>query len=159
MRSILFATVALSVIATGALADETLKFRSVYHVTAAQAQDIGDIDGHTMSLVRSSRLASFRDGSVAADNVVAGTDYIKGSGPFLAYGTLTLNDGSALWYKTNAMAAVQGTKTNLSGTITIVGGKGRFEGAKGDGSMAGARLQTLAAGAEIYVDVTLNIKK
>jgi hypothetical protein len=28
-----------------------------------------------------------------------------------------------------------------------------------DGSMTGARLQTLAAGAELYVDVTLNIKK
>jgi hypothetical protein len=142
-----------------AAADETLKYRSVYHVTAAQSQDVGDVDGHTMSLVRSSGLASFPDGSVGADNVVAGTDYIKGSGPFLAYGNLTLTDGSVLWYKTNAMAAVQGTKTNLSGTITIVGGKGRFEGAKGDGSMTGGRLQALGAGAEIYVDVMLKIKK
>jgi hypothetical protein len=79
-------------------------------------------------------LASFPDGSVKADNVVAGTDYTKGSGPFVAYDDLTLIDRSVLWYKTNAMAAVQGTRTNLrlSGTITIVGGKGRFEGAKGD---------------------------
>jgi hypothetical protein len=57
------------------------------------------------------------------------------------------------------MAAVRGTKTNFTGTITIVGGRGRFERAKGDGSITGERLQTLAAGAELYVDVTLNIKK
>jgi hypothetical protein len=49
VRYLLFPTAAQSVIVTGAFADETLKFRSVYHVTAAQAQDIGDIDGHMMS--------------------------------------------------------------------------------------------------------------
>ena len=79
-----------------AKADETLKYRSVYHITAAQAQDVGDVDGHTMSLVRVSGLASFLDGSVGADNIVSATDYVKGSGPFLVYGSLTLNDGSVI---------------------------------------------------------------
>jgi hypothetical protein len=64
-----------------------------------------------------------------------------------------------LWLKNNATAAVRGTKTNINGMITIVGGKGRFEGAKGDGSFTGGRFQALAASAEVCADVTLNIKK
>jgi hypothetical protein len=71
-----------------AKADETLKYRSVYHATEAQAQDIGDVDGHTMSLARVSSLASFADGSVGADNLVSAADYVKGSGPFLVYAAL-----------------------------------------------------------------------
>jgi hypothetical protein len=148
-----------AVFAMPAQADETLKYRSVYHVTEAQAQDVGDVEGHTMSLIRVSGLASFPDGSVGTDNLVSATDYVKGSGPFLVYGSLTLSDGSVFWYKTNGIAAVQGTTTNFTGTITIVRGKGRFERAKGDGSITGERLQILAAGAELYVDVTLNINK
>jgi hypothetical protein len=160
MRSIFLATAALSVIATSALADETLKYRSVYHVTAAQAQDIGDVDGHTMSLVRASGLASFRDGSVGTDYFVATTDYVKGSGPFSLYGGLTLNDGSVLWIKSIGAVVVEGAKTNNKGIITVLGGKGRFEGAKGDGSFTGERLQAqLGTGAEIYSDITINIKK
>jgi hypothetical protein len=143
-----------------AFADETLKYRSVYHITAAQAQDVGDVDGHTMSLVRAFGLASFSDGSVATDYFVSTTDYVKGSGPFLNYGGLAFNDGSVLWYKTNGAVVAEGTKTSNKGTITIFGGKGRFEGAKGDGTITGGRLQVqLGSGAELYSDVTLNIKK
>lgn len=76
-----------------ASADEILKFRSVYHVTALQAQGISDVNRRAMSLVRSSGLAPFPGGSVGADHAVAGTDYIKGSGPFAAYGDLTRIDG------------------------------------------------------------------
>jgi hypothetical protein len=86
-------------------------------------------------------------------------DYIKGSGPFVIYGGLTLADGSTLWYKTNGMSATQSAKANVKGTIAIVGGNGRFEGAKGDGTFAGARLHTTAAGVQVYADIMLNIKK
>jgi hypothetical protein len=148
-----------AIFAMPAKADETLKYRAVYHVLAAQSHDVGDVDGHTITLTHTSGLASFPDGSVATENIVGTVDYTKGSGQFVLYVVLTLNDGSVLWYKQNGMGTIQGTKSNLRGTITVVGGKGRFEGAKGDGSATGERLQTLAAGALIYSDITLNVKK
>jgi hypothetical protein len=52
-----------------------------------------------MFLTRYSGLASFPDGSVAADNFVATSDYVKGSGPYLLYSNITLIDGSILWLK------------------------------------------------------------
>jgi hypothetical protein len=71
----------------------------------------------------------------------------------------TFLDGSILWYKNSGTAAVQGSNTNFKGTITILGGKGRFEGAKGDGSTTGTRVTALSTGAQLYSDATLNIKK
>jgi hypothetical protein len=77
----------------------------------------------------------------------------------MAYGALTLNDGSVLRYKWNGTARVQGTQTNFKGDLTILGGKGRFKGAKGDGTLTGGRSQTIATGVGLYMDTTLNIKK
>jgi hypothetical protein len=44
------------------------------------------------------------------------------------------------------------------GAVTVLGGKGRFEGAKGDGTVSGARLLPLAAGADLYNDPIINVK-
>jgi hypothetical protein len=160
MKKLLMVAAALCAIPAAAFADETLKFRSVYHVTSVQSQDVGDIDGHTMSLARASGLASLPDGSVATDNFTATTDYVKGTGPFFLHGIITFSDGSALFYQSNGSVTVEGAKTDNKGTITILGGRGRFQGAKGDGSFAGQRLQAqLAGGAEIYSDFVINIKK
>jgi hypothetical protein len=145
MKKLLLITAALCAIPASAFADETLKFRSVYHVTFVQSQDVGDIDGHTMSVARASGLASLPDGSVATDNFTATTDYVKGLGPFLRHGIITFSDGSALFYQSNGSVTVDGAKTDNKGTITILGGKGRFQGAKGDGSFAGQRLQAQLA--------------
>jgi hypothetical protein len=78
---------------TSAAADETLKFRSVLHATFVQSQDVGDVDGHTMSLTRYSGLTSFPDGTTGTGYFVAVTDYIKGAGTFSVYNNLALNDG------------------------------------------------------------------
>src|SRR5215475_744495 len=47
-----------------ARADETLKFRTIVHATSVQSQDVGDVDGHLISVGRFSGLASFPDGTV-----------------------------------------------------------------------------------------------
>jgi hypothetical protein len=44
--------------------------------------------------------------------------------------------------------------------MTILGGKGRYEAAKGDGTAIGERVAPQpGVGAMIYNDITLNIKK
>jgi hypothetical protein len=142
-----------------AQADETLKFRATMHATSVQSQDIGDVDGHAASLGRFSGLATFPDGTVGTTYFVAATDYTKGAGTFSVYQTLTLNDGSVLWFKNTGTATVEGTTSLFKGTVTVLGGKGRFEGAKGDGTISGARLVPLATGADLYNDLVINVKK
>ena len=46
-----------------------------------------------------------------------------------------------------------------SHVISVLGGKGRFEGAKGGGTLSGGRLAPLATGADNYLDIVINVKK
>jgi hypothetical protein len=140
MKKLLIVTAALCAIPATAFADETLKFRTTVHALSVQSQDVGDTDGHTMFLSRFSGLASFPDGAVGKVYLTSAADFTKGAGPFSVYHNLTLSDGSVLWFKVNAMAKPNGPDTDFTGTLTVLGGKGRFEGAKGDGYFTGARL-------------------
>jgi hypothetical protein len=144
---------------SNAQADETLKFRAIMHATSVQSQDVGDADGHALGVARFSGLASFPDGTVGTTYFTAATDYTKGAGTFSVYQNLVLKDGSVLWFKNAGTATIEGTTTLFKGTVTVLGGKGRFEGAKGDGAITGARLTPLAAGAELYNDLVINVKK
>jgi hypothetical protein len=109
---------------------------------------------------RYSGLASFPDGSVGTITNTFTTDYIKGSGTNLAYFNLSLKDGSVLSYRVTGTAKLEGTTTVLpDAPVSVLRGTGRFEGAKGDGTSGGARVTPLAAGAEVYVDEVINVKK
>jgi hypothetical protein len=140
-------------------ADETLKFREVMHATFAEFQQIGDVDGHAFGMNRHSGIASLPDGTVGTCYLIAHTDYTKGAGTFTSFNNLTLKDGSVLWFRSSGKTTVDGPTSLFEGTITVVGGKGRFEGAKGDGTFTGARLSPLAVGADLYIDSIINLKK
>jgi hypothetical protein len=142
--------------AVGAAHAEDLEFRAVVHVTSAQSQDVGDVDGHVLSLVRASGIASFQDGSTATTTLIAQTDYVKGNGTNAGYINLIFDDGSVLWYQAAGTAMVDGNRTIFRGMITVIGGKGRFAGAKGDGGYNGARLGT---GPDLFLDQMISVKK
>jgi hypothetical protein len=139
--------------------DETLKFRLITHVTSVQSLDIGDVEGHVASLARFSGLAFFPDGSVGTVYFTSITDYTEGAGTFTLYPILTFADGSALWLKSIGTGAVEGTKTQFVGTLTVLGGKARFDGAKGAGTLTGTRYTPLSIGADLVSDYMINIKK
>jgi hypothetical protein len=139
--------------------DEALKFRMITHVTWAQSQDIGDMDGHAASLVRFSGLVFFADDTVGTACFIAATDYTNGAGTFTLYPILTLDDGSVLWIKSVGTATAEGTKTRFAGNVAVLGGKGRFNGAKGGGTLTGTRYTPLSVGADLVSDYTINIKK
>ena len=138
---------------------EDLEFREVMHATSVQTQDIGDVEGHVVGIVRFSGIASFQDGSTALASFVAQTDYVKGAGTNSTYSNLTFDDGSVLWYRANGTAAPDGPRTLFKGTITVLGGKGRFAGAKGEGGYTGARIGPLATGADLFLDQMITVKK
>jgi hypothetical protein len=142
-----------------ALADETIKFRAIYHGVAVQSQEVGDVPGHALSVARNEGLASFPDGSVGTAFFVSSLDFTKGGGPALVYNNLTLPDGSVLWYKANATVISDGGGGAIKGAGVIVGGTGRFAGAKGEATYTGARMSAVGVGTQIYLDVVIDVKK
>jgi hypothetical protein len=151
--------VALLSLGVSAKADETLKYRAIMHGVSVQPQDVGDVDGHSLTLVRFSGITEFPDGTTGTGYFVGVADYTKGAGKGFTYSNLTLEDGSVLWFTQDQKTRVDGTKSIFEGTITVIGGKGRFAGAKGDGKFTGARTVPLAAGADLYFDYVINLKK
>jgi hypothetical protein len=156
MCRVLMCAVAGALFISAAEADEVLNFRIVGHANSVQTQDVGDVDGHALVLARLSGLASFPDGSVATVYWTVQGDYIKGAGPAVAYVNVTFGDGSVLWYKAPVSAKSDGTN---AGSVSVMGGKGRFEGAKGDGTVSGAAVGARETGVNVYFNVVINIKK
>lgn len=143
-----------------AKADEVLKFRIVTHATSVQSLDVGDVEGHAQGLARQSGLAFFPDGSYATTSFTATNDFTKGAGTYLTYYNLTLRDGSTLWFTANGTAKPEGTTTIFPETkVLVLRGTGRFDGASGDGTLSGMRVTPLAVGADLFVDVNINLKK
>jgi hypothetical protein len=151
--------VALLCAGVAARADETLKYRAVMHGVSVQPQEVGDVEGHALTLVRFSGITEFPDGTTGIGYFVGFADYTKGAGKGFTYTNLTLEDGSVLWFTQDQKTGVSGTKSIFEGTVRVIGGKGRFAGATGDGTFTGARTVPLAAGADLYFDYVINLKK
>jgi hypothetical protein len=160
MKQFLLVTVAACVFSANAFADETIKYRGAFHMTAAQSQEVGDGEAHVLSLLKGQGLSLLPEGGAAQTTFTSITDYNHGDGPFTVYFETAFADGSMLYYRGDGQATVKGTVTALKIPLTIIGGKGRYAGAKGDGMVTGIRYQPLpGAGAEIATEATLNIKK
>ena len=144
-----------------ARADEVLKFRMFLHATSVQTLEVGDVEGHVLTLSHFSGLASFSDGSVGTANFTFTAEHVKGVGTFHTYFSVTPAKDSTLWIKVDGTRRPEGTTTVFPQTTAIVvGGSGRFEGAKGDGTFVGGTLLTpLAAGAELWNEFVINVKK
>jgi hypothetical protein len=130
----------------------------VQHTTSVQSQQVDQ--GHLLSVYRVSEIALFPDGNAGTTIVIGTNDLTNGSGPVNGYLTLILGDGSELWTKyTGTITNAAGMKNSpRNGTYIVVGGKGRYAGAKGDGTWDG---NGNSAGPEqiSYIDNVINIKK
>jgi hypothetical protein len=145
-----------------ARADEAVKFRMFLHATSVQPQEVADVDGHVLYVGHYSGLASFSDGSVGPGTLTFTGDYVKGAGTFSAYFSVTPSKESTLWIKVDGTAKPEGTTTVFpEAPATVVGGSGRFEGAKGDGTfMRGVRFTPLpGVPAELWNEFVINVKK
>ena len=145
-----------------ARADEVVKFQMFVHATSVQSQEVGDVDGHVLGVGHFSGLTLFSDGSVGPGNFTATFDYIKGAGTFSTYFSVTPAEGSSLWIKVDGTAKPEGTTTVFpEAPATVVGGSGRFEGAKGDGTFVrGVRFTPLpAVPATLWNEFVINVKK
>jgi hypothetical protein len=80
--------------------------------------------------------------------------------------TTYFNDGSELWSKFTDTFTNNGRGgVTQKGTATVIGGKGRYAGAKGDGTWEGETpsqsvlLSGDGGGSISYIDNVINIKK
>jgi hypothetical protein len=137
---------------------ETIKIRMVTHVSSMQSLEVGDVDGHTASLARFSGLAFYGDGTVGTVSFVSLTDYTHGAGSFTLFPILAFPDGSELWLKSVGTGSPDGAVTRFVGTLTVVGGKGRFAGAGGDGTLTGTRYTPLSLGADLVSDYVISLR-
>jgi hypothetical protein len=164
-RSVL-TMMAVGVIAFGvssvARADEVVKFRMFLHATSVQSQEVSDVEGHVLYVGRYSGLASFSDGSVSPASLAFTGDYVKGAGTFSAYVGVTPSKESTLWIKATGTAKPEGSTTVFpEAPATVLGGSGRFEAAKGDGTFVGGVRFTPLPGvpAELWNEFVVNVKK
>jgi hypothetical protein len=154
-----------AIFALPAKADETLKFRVVQYVASVQLQQVGDVNGHVQSVIRYPGLASFPDGSTARTTVFNAGDGIAepgGGGAVNGYENIVFSDGSELWWKYTGTYKIDSKGVvSASGTLTVTSGKGRYAGAKGDGTYEVTQNQAGTAAGETIgaVDIVLNIKK
>jgi hypothetical protein len=145
------------VLAIPAKADETLKWRHVHHYASNQSQDIGN--GHVVGVVRMPGMAFFADGSIGTSLVIGTYDAVPGSGSTgSGYYTITFADGSELWLTYTGGNKVVAGKTVGKGTAIVIGGKGRYAGAKGEGTYEGEATGGAPDGIG-YIDNVINIKK
>jgi hypothetical protein len=164
---VLSAAILLSV--NGAFADETLKFRTVTHASELHTIPAGDVDGHLLGVSHSTGIVFFSDESVGTAHNIALTDYTKGVGDIAAaYWTITASDGSTLWFKVvgNSKSDNAPGKFKIGSTqMAVLGGRGRFEGAKGNGSLTGLRINlggtNIPSGTNIEMtnEMVINLKK
>jgi hypothetical protein len=166
-EEIMFYIIAIlaAIFAMPAKADETLKLRQVQHTTWVQSQQVGDVSGHLVGAVRQAGIVLLPDDSKGTMLVIGTFDTILGSeGTASGYFIANFADGSELQTKyTGTIKYVGGPSGKLAqkGTFIVTGGKGRYAGAKGDGTFEGEQTQasTQPGEAIAVVDSVFNIKK
>jgi hypothetical protein len=116
------------------------------------------VDAALQQLIAAARLPLSGISEIAVNASLA---FIEGAKPRdeLLYPILTFDDGSVLWLKSVGTGTIDGTKTLFVGTVTVVGGKGRFHGVRGDGTLTGTGYTPLSVGADLVSDYTVHIEK
>jgi hypothetical protein len=149
-----------AIFAMPAKGDETVKWRKVQHQTSWQLQQPGDVEGHFLGLFHMVGIAFFPDGSTGTTSAFGTFDSVTsaGGGTTNGYENIVFSDGSELWFKYTGEFKYGNPKVANKGTAIVIGGKGRYAGAKGDATYAGENTRP---GPEAigYLDYVVNIKK
>jgi len=113
-------------------------------------------NGHILGVVRLPGIAFFSDGSIDTSLVVGTYDAVPGTGSTGGgYYSVTFADGSGLWLTyTGEQKVIPPGRTVGKGTAIVIGGKGRYAEAKGEGTF---ETETVNPGPEgiQYVEPTL----
>lgn len=138
-------------------AAETLTWRSISHIDETHAFVLAETGGYTVGTGKGNGLGFFPKDQIATVTLGYTIDYLKGEGHFLAYEAYTFPDGAALILRRNGKTRVAGKGAEFTGDFEVVGGSGRYEGARGTGTFTGKRMAPLSSGADQYFDYVADI--
>jgi len=101
--------------------------------------------------------------SAAAVRFLGSVDYVKGTGPFGGFVTVTRGDGVSIAFAVTGWATSPSKKKGTAhakfrGTFTIIGGTGPYAGATGTGTMEGRRKAALGSPVELTFTATVQRK-
>ena len=154
-------TCALTLFAAASLVIPSLAYgqdlgtsRRVQGTTKITTIEVGDVSNHVVGVVEFKGLTFFANGEVATYSNPATFDLTNGSGPHQGYVVHYFDDGSTSIerYQGEAKLSADGKRATVTGTFQCVGGTGRFDGLKGQGTYRGERLGALRTGDFVYVD-------
>lgn len=130
--------------------------RRVQGTAEVTTVEVGDVPGHVVGVVEFKGLSFFANGEIATHTNPATFDLTNGSGPHQGYVVHYFDDGSTSIerYQGEARLSADGKRTTITGAFQCIGGTGRFEGLKGEGTYRGERLGALQTGDYVYVDTT-----
>jgi hypothetical protein len=151
-----FFSAAGMVMAALAHAQDLGNSRRVQGTAEITGVEVGDVPGHVVGVVEFKGITFFADGEIATHSNPATFDLTNGSGPHQGYIVHYFDDGSTSIerYQGEAQLSADGKRTIVKGAFQCIGGTGRFEGLKGEGTYRGERLGALRTGDYVYVDTT-----
>ncbi len=131
--------IALGLPALAARAGETkVEGRNVYHGVKSEWVEVGDVEGHVVGVWESKGLG-FQEGDVTTIKSRGTFDSIKGTGTHQGYLAKTWSDGATYTTSFEGRSKQAGKLRLSEGTWMLLGGTGRFEGVKGEGTYSSTR--------------------
>ncbi len=123
---------------TAEAGEVVLKSRDVAYTVEETWIQIGEDESHGIGTYQLSGLSFGKDGQVGTTVDKGSYESNKGSATFEGYYVVTFSDGSGWMEKYDGTSKPIDEKTNaVGGTTTLVGGTGRFDGIKGEGTWSG----------------------
>ena len=86
------------------------------------------------------------DGATVGIEMLANVNYLKGSGEFFGFVTLTFADGATVGVQMNSgrtTAATEPINASFTSPLTVINGTGRYAGVTGTGGFSGQRKDAL----------------
>ncbi len=139
--------------------------RNYGHSQKVEMIEVGDVPGHFMGVSQSNGLTFYTKGpdmgEIVPRTFTMTFDVVMGNGTVTGYEKKSFKDGSTMVVKFGAFqTSIDGGKrTAYEGTWEVTGGTGRYEGAKGGGTLKGERIGDYKTGADSYIDFTGTITK
>jgi hypothetical protein len=121
---------------------------------------VNDTNDHRIGKASGEGSVLFGDGVNAKVKVYFVYDYVRGNGNFTEYYDISFIDGSTLTVQAvgQAVGSSNGIAPLFTGSVSITGGSGKYEGVYGEGSMTGNRNEALNDGATVKLSFTINLK-
>lgn len=155
MKTILFLIVLICSV-TSFAQDKNLDIKIKYKLTRFESFSIDDKPGHILATSEGTGTAEINTETAKLKSTF-NTDYVKGTGDFLVYYTLTAEDNSMLVLKGTGKTTNNNGIYNFNGKVIVESGTGKFETYTGSGTLTGSRKSNIERGSEAEIEILIKL--